>query len=89
MHTPNRRKFIFAVAIATVIVVAGGLGSYWGLVHRGSSGQPVVDDGPTLYQAIAGVNQSLRNATGGPWALFSVYGVAAQAPYSANIVGYP
>jgi len=48
-----------------------------------------IADGPTLYEAIAGVNQSLPSVSGGPWGLFSIYGVAAQAPYSGNVVGYP
>jgi hypothetical protein len=80
-------SILFAFAL---VVAAIGLALWW-FSDRG--GGPTIsspkDDGPTLYQAIAGVNQSIRNVTGGPWGLFSIYGVAAQAPYSANVVGYP
>jgi hypothetical protein len=89
MKPESRRRVIFAVAAAAIIVVAGGFGSYFVLAHLRNTGPSGVADGPTLYQAMAAMNQTLRNATGGPWGLFSVYGVAAQAPYSANVVGYP
>jgi len=46
-------------------------------------------DGPTFHQALASLNSSVANESGGPWALFSVYGVAAQLPFSPNLIGYP
>ncbi|HYA58130.1 MAG TPA: hypothetical protein VEH57_06690 [Thermoplasmata archaeon] len=83
------RRSILIVAVATVMTVAGGVSAFLVLEQNTTKSIPVVDDGPTLYQAIAGVNQSLRNVTGGPWGLFSIYGVAAEAPFSASVVGYP
>ncbi len=47
-----------------------------------------VSDGPTLYQAASLVILSVARQGGGPWALFSIYGIAAQAPFSANVLGY-
>lgn len=85
------RVRLLSVLIVAVVAAAGlGTGAWWYLSHpQGSGSERTIADGPTLYQAIAGVNQSLRNVSGGPWGLFSIYGVAAQAPYSANVIGYP
>jgi len=78
------------VALVIVLVSAAGLTSWW-LIER--TPNPSVSaqkaDGPTLYQALAEVNRSTSNLPGGPWGLFSIYGIAAQAPYSPNVEGYP
>ena len=74
---------VVAIAIAAVAVVAGSLGGYFYL-HRssGSGGSVVVDDGPTLYQAVATLNDSVSIVSGGPWTLFTVYGVATPVPFA-------
>lgn len=85
------RARVLSIFIIVVVVVASiGLGS-WLFFDRGSGSSATgpIGDGPTLYQAIARVNQSLDNVSGGPWALFSIYGIAAQMPYSPNVESYP
>ncbi len=85
------RVHVLSIVIVVLVVVAGlGIGTWWYLNRTsGPIGPGTILDGPNLYQAIAEVNQSIRNESGGPWGLFSIYGVAAQAPYSANVIGYP
>jgi hypothetical protein len=85
------RVRILSILVALIVVVAAlGLGAWW---YYSRSPSPALsgtlDDGPTLYEAIENVNRSVVNVTGGPWALFSIYGVAAQAPFGANAIGYP
>ncbi len=78
-----------AVVVAVVVMVAG-IALYFILEHgSGSSSPPLHDDGPTFYAALAEVNSSVVNVTGGPWALFSVYGIAAEEPFSAGVIAYP
>ena len=84
----RRRRIAVVAAIVAIVVVAGGLGGYFVLTHRAASGTRVVDDGTTYYHALAQVNGTVQNVTGYPWALFSVFGVAAQAPFSANVLSY-
>jgi hypothetical protein len=80
-----------SILTALVVVIAAiGIGTWFYLDSSHVESRPgSISDGPTLYEAIAAVNRTLPNVTGGPWGLFSIYGVAAQAPYSANVVGYP
>ena len=87
---PVRRRALFALAVAGLVVVAGA--GVYGLIlnaHRSTSSVETRADGPTLYQALAEVNGSVNNTVGGPWSLFSVYGIAAQIPFSPNVIGYP
>jgi len=79
---------IVVVAVLVVAVVGGASWWFWVLGSRASAQLPAAD-GPTLYQAIAGANRSVANTSGGPWGLFSIYGVAAQSNYSPNVEGYP
>ncbi len=77
-----------AILLAVVVVVAG-LGGYFYFAHRpGPAAAPVIADGPTLKAALTAVNTTVRNASGGPWNLFSVYGIASPAPFSPNVIGY-
>lgn len=48
-----------------------------------------IPDGPTYFGALAKINASIQMISGGPWALFSAYGIAAQGPFSPNVVSYP
>jgi hypothetical protein len=82
---------ILAILIVVAVAVASvGLGSWW-FFDRATGPNALAPkiDGTTLYQAIAKVNQSLENVSGGPWAPFSIYGIAAEMPYSANVESYP
>ncbi|MGB6442257.1 MAG: hypothetical protein WBF81_03050, partial [Thermoplasmata archaeon] len=82
------RSRLVALAIIVVVVVSGA-GAWWILGERSGSGSPTLKaDGPTLYQAIESANRTVRNQSGGPWGLFSIVGVAAQAPFSANVLGW-
>jgi hypothetical protein len=80
---------VLAVALVLLLVLAAVAFRSANIASPTPPPQPPKNDGPTLYQAIAGVNQSLRNVSGGPWGLFSIYGVAAQAPFSADVISYP
>jgi hypothetical protein len=82
----------FLAALVVVVVVASGVGlSAWWYVSQNKPASPPhsIADGPTLYQALAAVNGSVLDQSGGPWGLFSIWGVAAQAPFSPDVIGYP
>jgi hypothetical protein len=83
-----RRKLI--VVVVAVCIVLAGVSAWWYLSGGGRTTQspPIRDDGPTLHQVLAAVNSSVNREGGGPWALFSVYGIAAQVPFSPNLIGY-
>ena len=87
---PTRVRAVTILVAIVVLVAAVGLGA-WLYLSSTSSPKPAgpVANGPNLYAAIRSVNQSLENVSGGPWGLFSIYGVAAQVPFTANAVGYP
>jgi hypothetical protein len=85
----NVTRRIPVLLIVLVVAVAGSLGVYAIVATNGGSHSTVKSDGPTLYQALSEVNNSVRNVSGGPWVLFSVWGVAAQSPFSPNVIGYP
>ncbi|MGD0588355.1 MAG: hypothetical protein ABSA63_06130 [Thermoplasmata archaeon] len=53
----------------------------------GSGGSPRAD-GPTFYQVLSSLNDTIRNTTGGPWSLVSVIGVASPFAFSPNVAGY-
>ncbi|MCI4348095.1 MAG: hypothetical protein L3J97_05690, partial [Thermoplasmata archaeon] len=75
------------VLLSVCLILAAGLGTWVYISSRGVG--PPKADGPTFFQALAEINQTLRQQNGGPWALFSVFGIAAQSPYSPNVRGYP
>lgn len=81
---------LFETAVVMVLVVAGSLGGwYWLEESNHSPTAPTVrDDGPTFYQALASLNTSITNESGGPWSIFSVMGIAAQGQYSPSVKGY-
>jgi len=80
---------VLAVAVVLLLTLAAVAFRSANIASPTPPPQPPKSDGPTLYQAIASVNRSLENLTGGPWALFSIYGIAAQGPYSPNVESYP
>jgi hypothetical protein len=86
-----RSNKALVVVVAILVAAAGILGS-WIYVSGRGAGSPAATfraDGPTFYQALAAVNGSVAGQSGGPWALFSVFGIATQAPWSPGVVGYP
>jgi hypothetical protein len=78
------------VVVAVIaVVLAAGVGSYLVLVQPpGNTKSTVVDDGPTFRQALGQVNASVQDASGGPWTLYTVYGVAATVPFSPSALGW-
>jgi hypothetical protein len=78
-----------AVAMAAVLAVLLVLGAFGFRIPASSkSTAETVADGPTLHEALSAVNSSIGLEGGGPWALFSVYGIAAPVPFSPNLIGY-
>jgi hypothetical protein len=72
-----------------MIAVVAGAGSYLVLVpHAGNTVNRIVDDGPTFYQALGQLNASVQAAPGGPWTLYTVYGVATPVPFSPSALGW-
>lgn len=86
LATWSRRPLV--VAVVVVLVVSGIFGGWYWLARAKSSPAAVRDDGPTFYQALASLNSSVANQSGGPWSIFSVMGIAAQGPYSPSVKGY-
>lgn len=86
----TRARRPLAAAVVIVVVLAGVFGGwYWWAAAENSSRAPTVrDDGPTFYQALARLNSSVENWSGGPWSIFSVMGIAAEDPYSPSVKGY-
>lgn len=82
----SRRVTVVAVVIG--VVLAGGVEALAHLSPRQTPGSRIVPDGPTFQQALASVNGTVQQANGGPWLLFSVYGIEAQVPFSPNVLGY-
>jgi len=82
------RRVVLVGGIAVALIMAGGVGAFFLLEPRSGNASSVVNDGPTLDQALAALNSSVQAQNGGPWALFSVYGIAAQVPFSPNLIGY-
>ena len=76
---------VLAITVAGLLVF-GAFG--FGLPSSSQSSAKTIADGPTFYQTLASLNSSVANASGGPWALFSAYGIAAQLPFSPNLIGY-
>jgi hypothetical protein len=78
------------VAVALALVVVGTLGGWAYLEESDHSSQTpsILDDGPSFYQALASLNSSVTNESGGPWSIFSVMGIAAQQAYSPSVKGY-
>jgi len=78
------------LVVVTILVLAGLLGGWYWLERAGSSrtAPTTRDDGTTFYQALASLNSSVTNQSGGPWLIFSVMGIAAEEYYSPNVKGY-
>ncbi len=83
----TRRRAVIAITIV-LILAAAGLGSYVALYLRSGSSTDVVGDGPTLYQALRGVNSSVNALSGGPWVLSQVYGIASPIPTNPTAWGW-
>ena len=75
------------VFVFVVVVAAVGVG-WWFYARSRSSGIVTRDDGPTLYAAYDATDALVRNASGGPWALFWGIGIAAQTAFSPNVLNY-
>ena len=85
-----REQRLTAILLTCMVIVSAVVGGWW-LVssqNRGSKSSLLRSDGPTLHQAIAELSPGVANQSGGPWALFSAYGIAAQVPFSPNLIGY-
>jgi len=86
----NKVRWLGSILVAILVVAASAVGAYEYAQSRHSQPNqtPVISDGPTLSQALSQVNATIANTTGGSWELFSVYGIASQAPFSPNVLGY-
>ncbi len=89
-ETAVRSRRLLAVVVAGMVVVASGVGGWWLInnLGKGPTTPSTKADGPTFQQALEAVSGAVANASGGPWALFSVYGVATQTYFSPNLIGY-
>jgi hypothetical protein len=86
----SRSRRVLILAVVSALLVAGVVTGWYEIrtVAPASKSSLVRDDGPNLYQALAGLNSTVTGQTGGPWNLFSYMGIAAQQPYSSNVKGY-
>jgi len=82
------RRTVLVVAVAVVMTVAGGLGTFLVLEQKAGSSPTIVADGPNFYQALGNLNSSVANASGGPWQLYSAVGIASQVSFSPNVISY-
>ena len=81
------RRVIFAVGVAIVLVVAGGLTGWLYLTARPPAPSPK-GDGPTFDEALAAVELGLSAVGGGPWTVFSAVGVATPRPFQPASLGW-
>ena len=80
----KKRNVVMVISLMIIVVTAG----WYGLIQLSHSARGPVADGPTFYQALAAVNGSVAAQVGGPWVLFSVTGIAAQVPFSPDVVAF-
>jgi hypothetical protein len=83
----RRRRTLVSIVVATLLVAAG-TGGYVFVSHWLSANPSPRGDGPTLYGALAAVNQSVDETPGGPWTLSQVYGVASPVPTDPSSWGW-
>ena len=76
------------MVIVVIAVVAGSVGGYYYLHRSSGGGSQVVDDGPTFYQALGQLNASVQSTPGGPWTLYTVYGIATSVPFAPSALGW-
>jgi len=84
----SRRRVVLAIAIIVLLVLAGCVAAFLILRPSGNTSPVVVDDGPTLYEALGSVNDSVATLSGGPWVLSQVYGVASPLPVNPGAWGW-
>ncbi|MFZ0891282.1 MAG: hypothetical protein WB778_06250 [Thermoplasmata archaeon] len=82
-----RRLSAVVITLALIIAVTAGAGA-WYLFSESHPNASSKSDGPTFYQAIASVNGSVANISGGPWTLFGVWGIASPLPFAPNALGW-
>jgi hypothetical protein len=79
--------------IVVLSIAVAGLLVFGAVVYRSPSSSPMgaktIDDGPTLYEALGQMNGSVAAAPGGPWTLYTVYGIASPLPFDPNALGWP
>ena len=91
MNSPGASRPRLMAILASCVVIASVAGGYavWNDWTKGMQGLPPVRaDGPTFYQALSQINASVQTASGGPWTLYTVYGVATPAPFSPSALGW-
>ena len=86
-----RIRSLTIMLVGTLGLIMAGAGGWfvYEQLHGKNLGAAPILDGPTLGEVLLAVTPQVVNATGGPWALFSVYGIAADAPFSPNVLSYP
>jgi hypothetical protein len=84
-----RRRWleIFAICVAALAVV-GALLVWYPWSRTAPVSPPDRADGPTFYQALSQLNGSVQNTSGGPWTLYTVYGIATPVPFSPSALGW-
>jgi hypothetical protein len=82
-----RRERLVAILVTVALVLPGGIGLALYLTWF-QEPHGLATDGPTFYQAIAGVNGSVSTQPGGPWTLFGVWGIASPVPFAPNSLGW-
>jgi len=85
------RPWLLAVGVVLVVVCAGVAALWYAAPlfnSKGNTGMQVRGDGPTLYEALSEANATESTFPGGPWTLFTVYGIASPAPFDPNALGW-
>jgi len=73
-----------------VVVVAAGCLTLGYVVNHSVTTAPYSKaDGPTFYQALGALNASVMAISGGPWALYAVWGIATTLPFAPGSLGWP
>ncbi len=83
----RRARATVAVALVAVIVATAGVGA-WYYVTSGHTSATPRGDGPTFYQALAAVNATVKDQSGGPWALFVAWGIATPTLFAPSALGW-
>ena len=87
-RSARRRALTITAVCVAALAVVGALLVWYPWNRAAPASPPDRADGPTFYQALGQVNASVENTSGGPWTLYTVYGIATPVPFSPSALSW-